>query len=55
MSLKDAITEPIIFIDSENDVNFESRFDEVKYFPLSSLSINDIQIHKTVYQKKSHL
>ncbi|CAI5666820.1 unnamed protein product [Oreochromis niloticus] len=28
MSLKDAITEPIIFIDSENDVNFESRFDE---------------------------
>lgn len=45
MSLKDAITERIIFIDSKNDVNFEPGFDEVKYFPLSSLSINDIQIH----------
>uniref|UniRef100_A0A3Q4G3V8 Gamma-glutamyltransferase 5a n=1 Tax=Neolamprologus brichardi TaxID=32507 RepID=A0A3Q4G3V8_NEOBR len=28
MSLKDAITEHIIFIDSKNNVNFEPRFDE---------------------------
>lgn len=45
MSLKDAITEHIIFVDSMNNINFEPGFDEVRYFPLSSLSINDIQIH----------
>lgn len=30
MTLKDAIAMPIVYVDSENNVNFESGFDEVK-------------------------
>lgn len=33
MNLTDAIAEPIIFVDAENNLNFETGFDEVKYSP----------------------
>lgn len=31
MSLKDAIAAPTLFVDSNNDVNFEPGFDKVRY------------------------
>lgn len=36
MSLEDAIAQPIVFVNSANDVNFEPGFNEVKHL-LSSV------------------
>lgn len=44
MNLKDAIAAPILFVDSQNNVNFEPGFDKVTYFH----PVDDIQIHQTV-------
>lgn len=41
MSLKDAITSPIVFVDSKNNVNFEPGFDKVNKDVLS-FSAKDI-------------
>lgn len=38
MNLREAITVPIVFVDSKNNVNFEPAFEKVR-FP-SSMSIN---------------
>lgn len=39
MSLEDAIKTPIVFVSSENDVHFETGFDEVKHLlPLTNIS-----------------